>query len=87
MVNTCATADNLLWFMQPSHNGSSESLNRSKNLAASALGSSSTIGHPLTLSLSHGARRRGEYSTLNLGSVYGIYLANMGRQENIVFCW
>jgi hypothetical protein len=19
--------------------------------------------------------------------VYGIYLANMGRQENIVFCW
>jgi hypothetical protein len=34
-----------------------------------------------------GARRRGEYSTFNLGSVYGIYLANMGRQENIVFCW
>jgi len=22
---------------------------------------------------------------LNLGSVYGIYLANVGRQENIVF--
>jgi len=24
---------------------------------------------------------------LKLGSVYGIYLANVGRQENIVFCW
>jgi len=43
MVNTCARADNLLWFMQPSHNGSSESFNKSKNLAASALGSFSTI--------------------------------------------
>jgi len=35
-----------------------------------------------------GARRRGEYSTfLNLGNVYGTYLANVGRQENIVFYW
>jgi len=25
-------------------------------------------------------RRRGGYPTLNLGSVYGIYLAHMGRQ-------
>jgi len=24
---------------------------------------------------------------LKLGSVYDIYLANVGRQENIVFCW
>jgi hypothetical protein len=30
-------------------------------------------------------RRRGEYSTSNLGSVYSIYLANMGGQENLVF--
>jgi len=30
-------------------------------------------------------RRRGEYTTLNLGSVYGIYLANMGRQGILSF--
>jgi hypothetical protein len=35
MVNTTMT-DNLLWFVQSSHNGSSESFNKSKNLVASA---------------------------------------------------
>jgi hypothetical protein len=38
------------------------------------------------LTFVEGVRRRGEYYTLS-GNVYGIYLANVGRQENIVFCW
>ena len=43
------------------------------------------IDMALTLSRVRGVAT--SFPLLNLGSVYGIYLANVGRQENIVFCW
>jgi hypothetical protein len=42
MVNTYEMTDNLLWFVHPSHYGSSKSFKSLENLATSTFGSSST---------------------------------------------